>query len=78
MILDIGMPEMSGYEVATRVREMLWGRDVLLIALSGWGQEPDRNRAFAAGFDVHLTKPADPAMIESVLAERQTCNRQRT
>ncbi len=71
VVMDIGMPEMNGYEVAQRIRETAWGRNVLLIALSGWGQERDRDRAIAAGFDVHLTKPADPAAIESVMAERK-------
>jgi PAS domain S-box-containing protein len=70
MVLDIGMPGMSGYEAARRVRLEAWGRDVLLIALTGWGQEDDKERARLMGFDVHLTKPADPQDIERILADR--------
>jgi PAS domain S-box-containing protein len=56
-ILDIGMPGMTGYEVATAIRALPSAEHVLLIAVSGWGQESDRRNAFAAGFDHHLTKP---------------------
>ena len=58
-VLDIGMPDMSGYEVAQRLRQVSWARDVRLIALTGWGQDGDRNRARESGFDHHLTKPVD-------------------
>ena len=74
-ILDIGMPGLTGYEVATRIRETDWGRDALLIALTGWGQRDDINRARMSGFDHHMTKPADFAtlqrMIEGFAASRQ-------
>ena len=66
--LDIGMPTLDGHEVARRVRRLPGGRDVTLIALTGWGQEDDRRRAAAAGFDHHLTKPADPAAVRALLA----------
>ena len=56
-ILDIGMPDLSGYEVAERIRSEAWGETIQLIAVTGWGQESDRRLAFAAGFDHHLTKP---------------------
>jgi PAS domain S-box-containing protein len=69
IILDIGMPDMNGYEVARRVRRTTWGNDVLLLALTGWGQKEDIERAEASGFDVHMTKPADPERIERVLEE---------
>ena len=69
LILDIGMPGFSGYEVAERVRTEPWGKRATLVALTGWGQERDRIRAWAAGFDHHLTKPVDPAQIEALLAE---------
>nr|WP_255428246.1 ATP-binding protein [Ramlibacter cellulosilyticus] len=59
VILDIGMPRMSGHEVAERIRASDWGRDALLIALTGWGQAHDQERARAAGFDHHCTKPVD-------------------
>jgi len=69
MILDIGMPDVTGYEVARRVRAESWGSDVLLIAATGWGQKEDKDRASAAGFDCHMTKPADPDAIEGLLQE---------
>jgi PAS domain S-box-containing protein len=56
-ILDIGMPKLNGYDIARRIRAADWGPGMRLIALTGWGQEGDRQRALAAGFDAHLTKP---------------------
>lgn len=56
-LLDIGLPGMDGYEVARRVRQTSVGRDVLLVALTGWGQDSDRERASQAGFDQHWVKP---------------------
>jgi PAS domain S-box-containing protein len=67
-ILDIGMPGMSGYEVARAMREQPWGKTMLLIALTGWGQREDVDRARAAGFDHHFTKPIDAVQIERLLA----------
>jgi two-component system CheB/CheR fusion protein len=67
MILDIGMPDITGFEVARRVRTETWGRDVYLIAVTGWGQKEDKARAIAAGFNHHLTKPVDPDEVEEVL-----------
>jgi CheY-like chemotaxis protein len=67
-LLDIGMPRMNGYELAARIRAEPWGRDMLLVAVSGWGQQHDRERAANAGFDVHLTKPADPSQLDGILA----------
>ena len=66
-ILDIGMPEISGYELAGRIRQQPWGRDALLIALTGWGQQEDKERSRGAGFDHHLTKPVDPDQLDSLL-----------
>jgi PAS domain S-box-containing protein len=60
LVLDIGMPGLNGYEVARQVRAQFWGRRALLIAATGWGQEEDRRKAQAAGFDLHLTKPFSP------------------
>ena len=68
-ILDIGMPGMDGYQVAERIRDETWGRHMILIALTGWGQEDDKRRAQRAGFDHHLTKPVDPATLEELLAQ---------
>jgi CheY-like chemotaxis protein len=67
-VVDIGMPGFDGYEVARRVRAD--GRAIYLIAVTGWGQDADRERAHASGFDVHLTKPADPEEIRRLLAAR--------
>lgn len=68
VILDIGMPEMDGYEVARRLRE-LPGRAPMLVALTGWNSQADRARAQAAGFDHHLAKPADVAQVEKLLSQ---------
>ncbi|MGH8139952.1 MAG: hybrid sensor histidine kinase/response regulator, partial [Steroidobacteraceae bacterium] len=66
-ILDVGMPDMTGYEAARRIRQQAWGRHVLLIAATGWGQDDDKERARAAGFDEHFTKPVSPEQVERVL-----------
>ncbi len=66
-IIDIGMPGMSGYEVAQRMRLEAWGGNAVLVALTGWGQDQDKEAARAAGFDHHLTKPVDPDAIGKVL-----------
>lgn len=68
VILDIGMPGMNGYKVAAAVRER--NPDVLLIAITGWGQEEDRHRSKAAGFDHHLVKPVDFGVLSELLAAR--------
>ena len=58
-LLDIGMPKLNGYEACRRIREQPWGRDMILVALTGWGQEEDRRRTRAAGFNQHIVKPVD-------------------
>jgi PAS domain S-box-containing protein len=68
VLLDIGMPEMDGYEVARQMRAMPRGKSVRLVALTGWGQEEDKRRALEAGFDEHLTKPVEPALLEVLLS----------
>jgi CheY-like chemotaxis protein len=67
VLLDIGMPGMNGYEVAEQLRQTAPGRHALLVALTGWGQDEDKRRAVAAGFDHHLTKPVDLANLHAVL-----------
>jgi two-component system, chemotaxis family, CheB/CheR fusion protein len=68
-ILDIGMPDLNGYEVAERIRLEAWGKEVRLIALTGWGQKDDKRRAQLAGFDHHMTKPVDPALLGKTIDE---------
>jgi signal transduction histidine kinase/DNA-binding response OmpR family regulator len=74
IFLDIGLPGLSGHEVASRVRRDLGMTDVYLIALSGYGTEEDRRKSFYAGFDSHLVKPLDPSALPGILAaaERHT------
>lgn len=66
-ILDIGMPDLTGYEVARRLRQETWGRGLLLVAMTGWGQAKDKERASEAGFDRHFTKPLDPGELQRLL-----------
>jgi CheY-like chemotaxis protein len=66
-ILDIGMPGLTGYDVATRIRATDWGRRAMLIALTGWGQRDDILRAHRSGFDHHMTKPADFATLRRMI-----------
>jgi CheY-like chemotaxis protein len=68
-LLDIGMPEMDGYAVATAIRGMPSGENVLLVAVTGWGQEDDRRRAAEAGFNRHLVKPVDPVDLDMLIAD---------
>jgi len=67
IFLDIGMPGMDGFETARRMRDLPTGRKAMLIALTGWGEEQTRRRASEAGFDRHLTKPADLCALEALL-----------
>ncbi len=69
VLCDLGLPEMDGYEVAAALRQHDTLRDTVLIAVSGYGQEEDRQRSRAAGFDHHLTKPVDPPVLQALLAE---------
>ena len=70
-LLDIGLPDMNGYELARRLRQLPAGAAITLVATTGWGQQKDRERAFAAGFDHHLTKPIDFDLLRSYLPRRQ-------
>jgi CheY-like chemotaxis protein len=67
-LLDIEMPKMDGYEAVRHIRGQPWGKDMVLVALTGWGQEEDKQRSLEAGFDHHLTKPLDPTHLGELLA----------
>jgi DNA-binding response OmpR family regulator len=67
VLLDIGLPDISGYEVAQRIRGEPRFQGMRLIAVTGWGQADDRIRSREAGFDAHLTKPVDMVLLESLL-----------
>jgi CheY-like chemotaxis protein len=67
VVLDIGLPGLSGYDVARQLREQPTTRDALLIAVTGYGQKEDRVRALEAGFDSHFVKPADPRDLQSTI-----------
>jgi CheY-like chemotaxis protein len=59
VLLDIGLPKLDGHEVCRHVRQQTWGKDIVMIALTGWGQEDDRRKSEEAGFNGHLVKPVD-------------------
>ncbi len=68
VLLDLGLPKLNGYDVCSRIRAEPWGKTMLLIALSGWGQDQDKRRSKEAGFNFHLVKPVDPASLQKLLA----------
>jgi len=68
-LIDIGMPRRNGYDVARSIREHRWGSGMLLVAMTGWGQEEDKRRAMEAGFDHHFTKPVDPVALEQLMKD---------
>jgi PAS domain S-box-containing protein len=69
VLLDIGLPKLNGYETAIAIRQQPWGKDMLLIALTGWGQDDDRQKSKDAGFDAHLVKPVDHSVLTKLLAD---------
>ena len=69
VLLDIGLPKLNGYEVAQRIREQPWGAAMFLIAVTGWGQEEDRQRSSEVGLNVHMVKPVEASALEKLLAE---------
>ena len=68
ILLDIGLPKLNGYEACRQIREQPWGRGMIVVALTGWGQEEDRQRSKEAGFDGHLVKPVDLGALTGLLA----------
>ncbi len=69
ILLDIGMPKLNGYDACARIRAEPWAAGTHIVALTGWGQQEDKERSHAAGFDRHLVKPVEPAMLEKLLCE---------
>jgi CheY-like chemotaxis protein len=69
-IIDIGMPGLDGYNVARKIAAQSWSAQTLLVALTGWGQEADRQRAREAGFHHHLVKPVEPEVLRELVSHR--------
>ena len=69
ILIDVGMPRLNGYEATRRIREQPWGKPIAIIALTGWGQESDKERSHEAGCDGHLVKPINFSDLENLLAE---------
>ncbi len=69
-LLDLGMPKLNGYEACLRIRSTSWGRQMTLIAQTGWGQDDDRRRTREAGFDHHVLKPVDPSALIALFPRR--------
>jgi CheY-like chemotaxis protein len=70
VLLDIGMPRLNGEDVCRRIRSTPWGRNAVLIAVTGWDREENRRRIAEAGFDAHLVKPVDPNSVVELLASQ--------
>jgi CheY-like chemotaxis protein/two-component sensor histidine kinase len=69
VLLDIGLPKLNGYEACRRIRQQPWSKGMVLIAVTGWGQEEDRRRSHEAGFDKHMVKPVDPQALMKLLGQ---------
>jgi CheY-like chemotaxis protein len=68
ILLDLGLPKLNGLETAKLIRKQSWGKDMTLVALTGWGQQEDRRHTQEAGFNYHLVKPIDYAFLQNILA----------
>ena len=68
ILLDIGLPKLNGYEACRRIREQPWSKGMVIVALTGWGQDEDRRRSAEAGFNHHMVKPVEVDALEKVLA----------
>ena len=71
ILMDLGMPIVDGYEAARRIRQQTWGKEIMLVALTGWGQDEDKRRMKQAGFDDHLVKPAASADLQKLFAKME-------
>ena len=67
VLLDIGLPRLNGYEVCRRIREAPWGARMHIVAVTGWGQDSDRERSRAAGFNAHMVKPVNAEALMKLL-----------
>ena len=76
ILLDIGLPKLNGYETCRRIREQPGGKELVIIAQTGWGQNVDRQRTHEAGFDHHMVKPVDPHALMKLLAELSNAAKQ--
>jgi signal transduction histidine kinase len=74
VLCDIGLPKKNGYEVARAIREQPWGKNIILIAVTGWGQEDDKCKSQEAGFDRHMVKPVEPLTLMKMIAELDVVN----
>jgi DNA-binding response OmpR family regulator len=72
VLLDIGLPKLNGYDACRRIREQPWGKNMMLVALTGWGQDEDRRLSKDAGFDHHMVKPLDLTALHALL---ESCHR---
>jgi DNA-binding response OmpR family regulator len=68
ILMDIGLPKLNGYDACRRIREQSWSSGMVIVALTGWGQEEDRRRSQEAGFDHHLVKPVELSALENLLS----------
>ena len=68
ILLDLGLPKLDGYEVCRRIRKQAWGKEMVIVALTGWGHDEARAMTRQSGFDMHLVKPLDPETLFVVLA----------
>jgi CheY-like chemotaxis protein len=68
ILMDIGMPKLNGYDTCRRIRQQPWGKNIVIVAQTGWGQEDDKKKSQEAGFDFHMIKPVNPLELERLLA----------
>jgi signal transduction histidine kinase len=73
ILLDVGLPKLNGYEVCRQLRQQPWGKRVVIVAVTGWGQDEDREKSMEAGFDAHMVKPPDYAALMRLLASSAEC-----
>ena len=66
--MDVGLPIVNGHEACRRIRARGWGAAIFMVAITGWGQEEDREQSYAAGFDLHLVKPVDHDELLRIIA----------